>query len=127
MAGFTYQQDAWGKAFEVEESGGLISIEILRVGSTYHVFTNNDASVVSHYVMKDLKLSLSQQLKFSPHRIVETISCHHTEDSILLFLGGADQQIHFYQAELSECAYELTFKFSLSGHEDAVTKLCLTQ
>jgi len=40
-------------------------------------------------------------------------------------LGGADQYIHYYQKDVaSKDAFE--YKFSLAGHENAITKVVIT-
>lgn len=42
-----------------------------------------------------------------------------------MFVGGADQKIHTYSRNLNEKDY--SYCFSLSGHENGITKLILTK
>jgi WD40 repeat protein len=42
-----------------------------------------------------------------------------------MFLGGVDQMIHCYSKNTKDVQQELSYHFSLSGHENAITKLAI--
>ena len=44
----------------------------------------------------------------------------------MVFLAGTDQKIHCYKKSLDNLSADFFYNFSLSGHEDAVTKLVLS-
>ena len=57
--------------------------------------------------------------------MIESISPFVINKTILLFIGGVDQVIHYYEKSIESNA-EFEYKFSLKGHENAITKLIIT-
>ena len=49
------------------------------------------------------------------------------ENKLMVFVGGVDQKIHYYELDIQDPYSRLTYKFSLSGHENAITKLTITR
>ena len=45
----------------------------------------------------------------------------------MVFMGGIDQKIHYYELDLSNQESKLSYKFSLSGHENSITKLVISK
>jgi WD40 repeat protein len=45
----------------------------------------------------------------------------------MVFVGGVDQKVHYYELDIQTPNSKMTYKFSLSGHENAITKLAITK
>lgn len=63
-------------------------------------------------------------MKFPLNKILESFVQITHKNTKLLLLGGTDQKIHCYTRSNDE---SLVYKFELSGHENAITKLAITQ
>jgi hypothetical protein len=37
-----------------------------------------------------------EMIKFPLNRLVETLCCWSREDTLMMFVGGVDQKIHYY-------------------------------
>lgn len=41
-------------------------------------------------------LKMLEMIKFPLNRLVETLCCWSREDTLMMFVGGVDQKIHYY-------------------------------
>lgn len=71
-----------------------------------------------------MKLSPVEEVQFPLNKTVETIALYQFGDVLVMFFGGVDQFIHCYSKNIQNLS-ELSYHFSLSGHENAITKLTL--
>jgi elongator complex protein 2 len=105
----------------------LISISHVEVAGTHYVFTNNNNSVIKYYRLQGETLVFEDEICFSLNKIIESIALFAEDGRLMVFLGGVDEKIHYFELELAEHKSKLEYKFSLSGHENAITKLTITK
>lgn len=119
--------DKWAKSFSTKDEAGLISIAHIEAAGRQHVFTNNNNSVIRHYILVAGELVLQEEIRFPLSKIIESVALFAACDTLMLFLGGVDQKIHYYELPLSQQQGKLEYKFSLAGHENSITKLTVAQ
>jgi elongator complex protein 2 len=78
--------------------------------------------VVRHYLLEAGELRCRDELCFPLSKMVESLCSFVVGDSLMLFLGSVDTSIHYYEKALSGSA-PFAYKFTLLGHENAITKL----
>jgi hypothetical protein len=59
---------------------------------------------------------LKEELQYPLNKIIESIAVSSAENKLMVFMGGIDQKIHYYELDLSNQESTLSYKFSLSGH-----------
>lgn len=116
--------DEWSQEWSLKQEGGIQSISAVQHEAEWHVVTNNHNALLSYYQLQGEQLVLQQTLPFPLNRIVESVSLHVKDGRLMMFVGGVDQKIHYYERPLHTPSLE--YKFSLSGHENAITKLTIS-
>lgn len=59
---------------------------------------------------------MKEELQYPLNKIIESIAVSSAENKLMVFIGGIDQKIHYYELDLSSQESTLSYKFSLSGH-----------
>lgn len=86
----------------MKDEAGLISISLLEAAGTQHIFTNNNNSAIRHYTLAAEQLTLQEEIRFPLSKIIESIALFSAADTLMLFLGGVDQKIHYYELPLTQ-------------------------
>lgn len=127
MVGYALEGEGWRKALSFKDEAGIISITVIQHSAHTHVFTNNNRSGVRRFLLENDSLIAQEEIAFALNKIIESMAVAVEEEKLMLFVGGVDQKIHYYELDLTHPASTLTYKFSLSGHENAITKLAVVR
>lgn len=74
----------------------MLSIQTILINDRLHIFTNNNNAEVTHYVVDNQEFKVEEEIRFPLNRIIETVCCFERGGKLMLFVGGADQKIHYY-------------------------------
>lgn len=102
MIGYTIIGSKWAKSFSIKDEAGLISISHIEAAGTQHIFTNNNNSGIRHYSLIGEEFTVKEEIRFPLSKIIESIALFTECDMLMVFLGGVDQKIHYYEQPLAQ-------------------------